>query len=513
MKPIHETTYVRQLDTDLQQGKGYPSHTLMEIAGLQIAQDLKKRYAGRSFCICVGGSNNGGDGLVIARWLALWQEQVSVVLVQHPKTKDCITNYNLLPSSISIVDMSQTIHPSSMPKAEIYVDAILGTGQSGVLKQHTSEFIDLLQHTVHNHPSTILISIDVPSGYHPTTCANLHPAMQNSKQSVELQVGLRPNICYSIGQLQPIAFHSILALEVREIDIGLHPQYIYESIHTNHPVGYLLEEQDILQNLPHHKNHVAKWDKGHVVIMAKKGAAILAAKAALCTGVGLVSIACPKEEWVYLSSLPPEVQLIEYHHINPNRHNAIICGPNFGFADIETQIFLKLWNTFPHPMLADADAIHLLAKHREQISPSKTNRILTPHIAEASALLQTSIFAIQQTPYIHLEKLQQWGLCLLKGAYTKISHHPFYIVPFASNKLAFAGSGDILSGLIGGYLAQQITPLSALQMATYIHAYAGIQLPSPYSASSYLAHLPTIYGKLHHQQSNHGLPHNMHFFE
>ena len=492
MRPIHETTYVRQLDTDLQQGKGYPSHTLMEIAGLQIAQDLKKRYTGRSFCICVGGSNNGGDGLVIARWLALWQEQVYVVLGQHPKTTDCITNYNLLPSSVSIVDMSQNINPTSMPKAEIYVDAILGTGQSGVLKQHTSKFIDLVQQTVHHHPSTILISIDVPSGYHPTTCANLHPAVHTSTQSV----GLHPDVCYSIGHLQPIVFHSLLALEVREIDIGLHPQYIYESI-PKLPVGYLLEKQDLIENLPHHKNHVAKWDKGHVVIMAKKGAAILAAQAALCTGVGLVSVACPKEEWVYLSRLPPEVQLIEYHQINPNRHNAIICGPNFGFADIETDIFLELWNTFPHPMLADADAIHLLAKHRDQITPSKTNRILTPHIAEASALLQTSIFAIQQAPYIHLETLQQWGLCLLKGAYTKISHNPFYVVPFASNKLAFAGSGDILSGLIGGYLAQQVTPLSALQTATYIHAYAGIRLPSPYSASDYLTHLQTVYTRLH----------------
>ncbi len=467
MRPLFTSSQIRNHDLHLIEKIGVPSHSLMEIAGRECARFIQESFPQSTITICCGSGNNGGDGYVIARWLHLWGWRVKVVHVAPPKTVDSISNLAVLPSEIQCTES-----PSEEFQSLIIVDALLGTGQRRALSDVYADCVDWITEQKH---STI-ISIDVPTGRNPDTGSPMGASY------------LSPNICLSIGALKIGLYGQSYGMQVHEIDIGFSLSPLPEA------PAYLLEEEDIADRLPIYPSNVAKWDKGHIAIYAKGGAAVLASHAALISGVGLVTLLCPKEEWAALHGLRSEVILAEPEKLTAKRHDALLIGPNIGFSPISRRFLQQCWEKFPKPMVIDADAIRIIADDKwESI---EFPRIFTPHIAEAAHLIGKDKTYILNNPFLAIDELQNFGTTLLKGPHTKISNNPTFINPIECNRLAIAGSGDILGGLIGGYLAQQISPIDSLIVSCLIHAQSGLQLKTGDSATDLINLLKITHQKI-----------------
>jgi len=467
MKPLFTSTQIRNHDHHLITNIGIPSISLMEIAGRECARFIHENFTISSVTIYCGSGNNGGDGFVIARWLHIWGWKVKVVIVSPPKTADSIANKAILPPEINCTDS-----PSEQFQSAYAIDALLGTGQNRALNEKYANCV----RWINAQNPVKLISIDVPTGRDPDTGSPLGADY------------LSPNICLTIGALKIGLFCQSYGMQIHEIDIGFALSPLPQA------PAYLLEEKDVVERLPKYSPSVAKWDKGHVAIFAKGGAAVLASNAALISGVGLVTLLCPKDEWSSLHGLRPEVILSEPENLTPKRHNALIVGPNIGFSPSCRKFLKQCWKQFSNPIVVDADAIRIIAE--EEWGPVDFPRIFTPHISEAAHLLGKSKTHILHNPILAINELQHHGITLLKGPFTKISNRPTYVSPVECDRLAIAGSGDILSGLIGGFIAQQINPIDSLIVSCIIHAQTGGLLKVGDSATELLSLIKITHQKI-----------------
>ena len=217
-------------------------------------------------------------------------------------------------------------------------------------------------------------------------------------------------------------------------------------------------------------------------MIARGGAAVLAAHGAFAAGAGLVSIVCDQTEWASLPSLRPEVMRAD--KLDPKRHDAVVFGPGIErWPDLQS-----LWEHFPKPMVFDAGALNLLAQ-LESVPKSQHTRILTPHSAEAARLLNGKKAEIEQDPFSAVEQLNDIGFAVLKGPYTKFGSNPICINPSGNHRLATAGSGDILAGMIGAFLSKSLSERVSCALACFIHGKAGEEMGYAESATDLLSHI------------------------
>lgn len=453
MIPVYTSTDIRTWDQELI-GKGFPSHTLMELAGKGAAEYLNRHHKNSSFAIFCGSGNNGGDGYVIARWLLLWGHDVSVVCVSPPKTQDAICNAKWCKAPIKTTEELSHVH--------VVIDAMLGTGQN---REPTGNYKNCIEtiHDLHKSGSTVY-ALDLPTGVNPSTGTPF------GEKFVPVDG------CFSFGKPKHALYRNADMGSIIHIDIGfglIAP--------PTKPHSYLIEKEDLQRWWPIENSSFAKWNRGHVAIVARGGAAVLAAHAALIMGAGLVSIVCPQEDWNAMKGLRPEV--MHARSVVIDRHDCIVFGP--GITEYEQ--FSELWHTYPKPMVLDAGGISLLAQQKER--RSSYDRVLTPHSAEAGRLLRIPRKEVEQTPFEVVKELQKFGFSILKGPYTKIGSDPSWIAPKGSIQLATAGSGDILSGMIGALLAKGVSPRTSSAIACTIHAYAGMSMSKGETASDLLEKL------------------------
>ena len=447
MIPVYTCKDVRIWDQHLIE-QDFPSHTLMELAGKGAAEYLHKHHSTASFAIFCGSGNNGGDGYVIARWLLHWGHEVSVVCVSAPKTKDSIRNAKWCAAPTKIL--------SECVDVDVVVDAMLGTGQN---RAPTGAYREAVEHINQLHSTRY--ALDLPTGTNPDTGA----PFDNSVVQV--------HGCFSFGKPKQALYRNANLGSIIHIDIG------FDLIPPPcTPKAFLIEQKDIQQWWPAESPSSAKWNRGHVAIIARGGAAVLAAHAAMIMGAGLVSIVCSQEEWNSMKGIRPEI--MHAQSISTKRHDCIVFGPGIN----EYEHFSELWQTFPKPMVLDAGGISLLATQKAQ--KSKCDRVLTPHSAEAARLLGVSKEEIEKNPFDAVQKLQDFGFSIVKGAYTKIGPSPHWIAPQGSIRLATAGSGDVLAGMIGALLAKHLSTRKACAIACSIHALAGASMKKGDTASNLL---------------------------
>ena len=462
MKPLYSSADIRSWDENLINNRGVPAHTVMEVAGRECAKRIQDLFPISSICIFCGSGNNGGDGYVIARWLHLWGWTVSVVPVAPPKSPESQLNHTLLPDGV---------RATKVPVAsDVALDCMLGTGQKGEPLGRYKEMIDWI-----NKQSSTVVSVDVPSGRCPDEGSPFGASY------------LSPSVCLSIGGLKTGLFGEYYGQIIEEIDIGLH------LVAAPKPSALLVEKSDVLQRFPIHPDNYSKWDKGHVAIFAKGGAAVLAAHAALIAGAGLVTILCSSDEQSNLQGLRPEIMLKSPQQLDQKRHNVLVLGPNIGFSQDSVDFVQNCWHNFPNAIVVDADALRIIAA--EIPAPSAFPRVLTPHYYEAAALLNKQPEEITRYPYRSLSHLQKLGSSMLKGPYTKFGEHPHHVNPLVTSRLGIAGSGDILSGVIGAFLAQKMGPNDAMILSCYLHAFAGKNLERGDSASDLLNALRALFAK------------------
>ena len=459
---------------------------LMERAGHGVVQVLEHIFGSPGnipITILCGKGNNGGDGLVIARLLKQKRARVVVVLLDKPHTltKDAQSMYRrlrkLAPSLIKIQPSDEALR-TSIQKASLIVDALLGTGLSSAVREPYYSAIEYM-----NDVSVPCLAVDLPSGINSDTGEIMAIA---TKAQVTVTFG-----CPKIGLYLGNAIN--YAGQITTVDIGIPRQYVQE-LDTS---CFLLTPAAISPWLPIREKDSHKGTFGHAGMIAgspgKTGSVVLVARAALRVGAGLVTVATPQSAQPGLDAklFEPMTQAMPETSTHTLGLNALLplldfsknltamaVGPGIG-TDVETgEMIRTLLPQLSQPCVVDADALNILAKDLSVLSARKGATILTPHPGEMARLVgHSSAKVINQNRLGIARKFaKKHGVILvLKGARTIIANPDgdIAICDTGNPGMASAGMGDVLTGVIVSFLAQGLMPWEAACTGVCLHGLAG----------------------------------------
>lgn len=420
------------------------------------------------FC---GKGNNGGDGLAIARQLAIGEKHVTVYILEfgHKGTEDFQANLARL-HQLSSVDVRFLQPGSPLPvfTGDVWIiDALFGTGLNRPLEGFTAELVTHL-----NESNEVIISIDMPSGLLADDSSKDFPVI-HATYTLSFQ-------CYKRAFLA--AENAEAVGQVQILDIGLHPHYLAAA-----DTGYMLTDFDEARDIYRPRNQFGhKGTYGHVLLMAgsygKIGAAVLSAKACLRAGAGLLSVYIPGCGYTVLQTAVPEAMVItdpntSFLSASPDdlsKYPAVAIGPGLGTARETREMLLELLPRLTCPAVLDADALNILAQ--EQVRPDFPHgAILTPHPKEFARLFGNTSNEFERVG-LAMRKAQEWQVVIvLKGHHTVIALPDGRIWYNATGNagMATGGSGDVLSGLLASLLAQGYPPAEAAILGVYLHGLAG----------------------------------------
>ena len=443
---------------------------LMERAATKCFQWIKTRYPiKKPFYVICGTGNNGGDGLALAR--LLYQEGYSISCFEVCLSKnstDYENNKKRLPISITSIKTQKDFPKWDKKFPPIIIDALLGTGLS---KPTTGILLKLIQEI--NQNDLDVISIDIPSGIF---------SEFNDQNSLEGSIKATYTLTFQFPKLAfllPEFGNQIGSFYI--LDIKLHKKFI-EQLPTPY---FFTEPKDIIALIKPPKKFDHKGSFGHLLLVAgsegKMGAAILAAKGALHSGIGKLSIVSPRCGLNLLQSNVVEAMvevnsgqkaLEGYYQL---AYTNIAIGPGIGTATQTALFLMSILMQTKHPMILDADALNILAENLEFWKLLPKNSILTPHPKEFERLVGT-----WKSEKEKLEKLialckTHHCICILKGAYTAIGlpDEKIFFNSSGNPGMATAGSGDVLTGILGSLLAQGYSPENTARIGVYLHGLAG----------------------------------------
>jgi hydroxyethylthiazole kinase-like uncharacterized protein yjeF len=475
---------MRELDRRAIQDLGIPSLVLMENAGRTTYQILRREFpllAGE-VAVLAGRGNNGGDGLVVARYLAQAGLPVAVFLL-GPKDQvsgDARVNLDILAhlglaveEILTDADLKDALH--RLAQAGLIVDALLGTGLNSPVTGLMAVLIERV-----NHLRPPVLAVDIPTGLSADTGAVLGVAL---KAEVTVTYGWP-----KLGQVLPPGRDYVGRLW--QVDISIPPTLAREA-----PLE-LAEARDLRELLPPRPFGSHKGNFGHLLVLAgsvgKTGAAAMTSEAALRAGAGLVTLGIPASlndilevKLTEAMTLPlPEVaaaRALGRAAVNPilqflDPKSTLALGPGLGTHPETRDLVCRLAHDLPQPMVIDADGINNLATGITCLTAAAGPRILTPHPGEMARLLGLTPAAVQARRLeLALETTARFGVTLvLKGAQTVVAGPDgrASINPTGNPALASGGTGDVLTGLIGGFLAQGLTSWDAARLGVYLHGLA-----------------------------------------
>ena len=501
--------------------QGVSQHVLMENAGLEIARKIRRllgNLAPNHILILVGSGNNGSDGLIAAKYLKMWGAGVTVYLCS--KRKDSYSNMTTLQNlGVQIISSLNDSQLSALKFAistsSVLVDGVMGTGLARQIQGNMLPIFELIRKT--NKQTLYRISIDIPSGLNSDTgnADNL-----SVKSDLTLTLGY-PKLGLYLNQ------GPTLTDKVEILGIGI-PKNIIPKSKIN--LTTMSWAKNVIPNRP---KNAHKGTFGKTLIIGGSefytGAPYLSAMAAARSGVGLVTLAVKRDIQDSVSSLTPiptylplsdfsnetsrtnDIKMILNKII---QYKSILIGPGFGTA-LETQMFLqelleKKLNL--PPTIFDADAINMLNENDKKTwwSNLPPESILTPHLAEFSRLTNLSIDKINSDK-INIASniaIESKTVMILKGPNTIVATPTgtIFISPFANPSLATAGTGDVLAGIIAGFLAQGLSSESASILAVFVHGQAGQYVNCQYGdqgalASDLLEYIPKAINYIRNQNS------------
>jgi ADP-dependent NAD(P)H-hydrate dehydratase / NAD(P)H-hydrate epimerase len=464
---------------------GIASLSLMERAG--VADVVERRYgpvAGKAVTVFCGKGNNGGDGFVAARLLTRRGASVRVLLLA-PATSlkgDARAMHRRFVTSAgsSAVLANPTSHQMAARagKSDVIIDALLGTGLSSPVTGAYRDAIGAM-----NASGAPVVSVDLPSGIHADTGAIMGLAVKAT-----LTVTLAPP---KLGLYLGPGIDQ--AGKIHLVDIGIPPAYV-QDVATSIAMLTLRESR---QWLPERLPSSHKGTFGHAGIIAgsigKTGAAVMAATAALRSGAGLVTVATPASvndivEAKLLETMTapmPETKARTLARSGLERllsfaqaRTAVAVGPGVTTHPETVELLQALIPRLDRPTVLDADALNALAGRTTLLADCKSPMIPTPHPGEMARLEG------EATPQsINADRLGTAGrfarrrgvFLVLKGARTVVAHPDgrLAICPTGNPGMATGGAGDVLTGLIAGFLAQRLDPWQAACAGTYFHGLAG----------------------------------------
>lgn len=501
---------MQEMDRRTIESFGIPGRVLMENAGRGAAEYFLRKYpamAQLKVGIVAGRGNNGGDGFVIARCLDRLKVDVTVYLLTEPSrlTGDAAANFELLaPLGVAVIVVPQTEifdhSKDSMRAKDLWIDAILGTGLNSDVRGFYREVIDFI-----NSLAKPVLSVDIPSGLN---------ADSGQICGTSIRASATATFAFAkIGHYQ----HPGAALcgELEVVDIGI-PSHIAEEVG---PRQYLLTPTDIRDIIEPRPLSTHKGRTGHVLILAgspgKTGAATMTATAAMRTGAGLVTLGVPKslepiaaaQSLEVMTSALPETEgmLLGDTAIDAilklaDGKRCMILGPGMGQSDETRKLLCQLIAQCRLPMVIDADGLNNLAGSADKLRKSIEPVVITPHPGEMARLAETSVKAVQENRLACARDFSQaYGVhVVLKGAGTVIAHPDGFVFtnPTGNPGMASGGMGDVLTGLIAGFIAQGYAVESACHMGVYLHGAAADTLarqkgPWGYLASELMQRIPS----------------------
>ncbi|MBK7338882.1 MAG: NAD(P)H-hydrate dehydratase [Saprospirales bacterium] len=471
MKILH-TDQIRQLDAYTIAQELIASIDLMERAALAFVHWFTNQFGPEEgpVRIACGAGNNGGDGLAIARLLhqRFYSVEVLVFSISSKPTPDFQANLERLMAIRSVP--IQTLQPGdpfpALPERSILIDGIFGSGLNRPVEGYWAELLEHLS----KHPGT-KVSIDVPSGLFTDKETTGAVFRANYTLSFEL-----PKLAFFISENHP--FVGCWVVRPIGLDAGFvaHAETPYQLL-TQVQVRSLLKER-------HKFDH--KGTFGHALLVmgshGKVGAAILASRACLRTGCGLVTVHVPKCAYPILQIAFPEamvsVDLHEFYftqHGPLNAYKAIGIGCGLGTNQLTATGLRKLLQDAEAPLLLDADALNILSEHPEFWEDVKPGAILTPHPREFDRLFGTCKNGFERLERAREKAVEKKVFIILKGAYTAIigPDGACYFNPTGNPGMGTGGSGDVLSGMVTSLLAQGYPPRDAAMLGVYLHGLAG----------------------------------------
>lgn len=475
MKNLVNGMEMRSMDRHSIDTIGIPSIVLMERAAEAVVQTMKGRLEGRpSILIVCGTGNNGADGLAMARMLTMdgYPVEVCVVGNSERRTDEWKLQMNICENlKIYVHYGALTEEYISDHGFKVVVDAMLGTGLSRLVTGEYEEAIRVI-----NNSPVFVTAVDIPSGISADTGVVLGEAVQ-----ADLTVTFQ---CQKLGMaLYPGRDH---CGEIVVADIGIAP----ESLEAVSPKAYTMSEEDLMA-LPLRPAYSNKGTFGKVLIIAgsenMSGAAYLSALAAYRSGAGLVRIYTPESNRIILQTGLPEAILTTYTPgaLDLNRlkelcgwADSVVIGPGLGTGEMSRSLVAYMMQYCQAPMVLDADALNIIAANPDLTRGFREGMILTPHLGEMSRLIKTPISHIKlDLPETAIGFVKKYPVVMvLKDACTLVADGSgrLYANTCGNSGMATGGSGDVLSGIIGGLLASG--GLNCFEAASYgvlMHGLAG----------------------------------------
>lgn len=462
------------------ENSGVPELVVMEHAAKAIADVAADLLEDKQKVVVIcGKGNNGGDGFGAARWLLNYGKKVQC-FGMGLSGNEALTEYNLLvDSGVEVVTMCSKADldycKMSMSQTDLVIDALLGTGFEGELKEDYAKVCDLI-----NSASCPVLSVDVPTGIN----ANDGMVAQNAVKA-DVTVTLER---VKVGMLLYPARENVGILYVAKIGI---PSKLFKLDKSNF---YLADKEMLRDLLPVRAADAHKGDNGRVTVVAGSkgfiGAAALCSKGAIKSGAGLVTLFAPASVSSLLAIKLDEEMVrplaeTETENLSASAVDEVLnfggdvlaIGPGLGTGEETMAQVREIIRKTQIPMVIDADALRALTGHLEILIENKTPKILTPHAAEMARLIGMSVKDVNANRLaLAVKYAQKWGVVLLlKGSPTIVAlpNGAAYLINSGTSAMATGGSGDVLTGVLAAMIAQGLDTDVAAICGAYLHGLAG----------------------------------------
>ena len=517
MRPALTAEAMREADRVSIEEYGIPGFTLMETAGRGAAEQIEQVFgamAGKTaVCLC-GKGNNGGDGFVVARVLYARGAHVRVLALSAPDamSDDAAHNWRLLEQlathdttgRLDLARFESRDHLAAYQNADLYVDALLGTGLASALREPLHGLVAWL-----NAQPQPTAALDVPTGLH-------------SDHGTVLGAAVRADLTVTMGALKVgllINDGPARAGRTEVVEIGI-PRFVIEQAQARPGCAWLPTDAAVAASLPRRQHDAHKYSVGMAMIVGGArgltGAPVMASIAAARAGAGYVLCACPQSIQPILAAKMTEVTTLalpeasdgglDLHSglavLKPRleKARALLVGPGQG-RHTGTQRFIRaLLQQTSLPTVIDADGLNALTADPDLIARHAEGRwILTPHAGEFRRLADADVDLTDRVG-VAQHYAQRWQCVLILKGMPSVVGCPdgtVYVNATGNPALATAGTGDVLAGLCAGFLAQGLTPVQAAVCALHLGGtaadhYAQSHPPQTMMAMDLLDELPGV---------------------
>uniref|UniRef100_A0A7C4MTM2 Bifunctional NAD(P)H-hydrate repair enzyme n=1 Tax=Desulfatirhabdium butyrativorans TaxID=340467 RepID=A0A7C4MTM2_9BACT len=511
---------MRRMDRVTIEEFGIPGLVLMENAGRQAADILLETFSSRASIdvgVAAGRGNNGGDGFVIARVLASRGCSVTVYVLSSREriTGDALENLALIEAmDIEILWLASEADllraEVRMSAHDVLVDALLGTGLNQEVRGLYRMAIDIL-----NRSKKPIFSVDLPSGLDADTGKPLGCCVQ-----------AHTTVTFAFPKIGHLLMPgSVYTGHLHVVDIGI-PPMVADRVPSRHAWLGIRDFSDVAR-IRHPETHKGKT--GHCLLVAgsrgKAGAAGLAGRGALRAGAGLLTLACPASIQPVLHGFLMEAMTEALPETPDGALDAdalrfllklaagkavLALGPGIGQSEPTVRLVRELVVECPIPLVIDADALNALAGDPSILRRAKHPPVLTPHPGEMARLVGVSVPDIQGDRIGHARKLAEEYGCyvILKGARSLVALPDgfVYVNTTGNPGMAAAGMGDVLTGMVAGFMAQGYGQQTSCAAAVYLHGLCGDRLardrgPRGFLASELADVLPALFLELESERS------------